>query len=121
MKLVLDTNIYSDYAEGLPETVDFLATHGEYLYLPSIVIGELNFGFMKGNRQQFNERKLLQFINRLKVQIIDVDGDVARKYAIILLSLQKRGLKYQSMMYGSRHPAWKWGERSLQETDISRL
>ncbi|MBI4618703.1 MAG: type II toxin-antitoxin system VapC family toxin [Desulfobacterales bacterium] len=93
MKLVLDTNIYSDYAEGLPETVDFLATHGEYLYLPSIVIGELNFGFMKGNRQQFNERKLLQFINRLKVQIIDVDGDVARKYAIIFLSLQKKGAK----------------------------
>ena len=90
---MLDTNIYSDYAEGLPETVDFLATHGEYLYLPSIVIGELNFGFMKGNRQQFNERKLLQFINRLKVQIIDVDGDVARKYAIILLSLQKKGVK----------------------------
>ena len=93
MKLVLDTNIYSDYAEGLPETVDFLATHGEYLYLPSIVIGELNFGFMKGNQQQFNERKLLQFINRLKVQIIDVDGDVARKYAMIFLSLQKKGVK----------------------------
>lgn len=93
MKLVLDTNIYSDYAEGLPETVDFLATHGEYLYLPSIVIGELNFGFMKGNQQQFNERKLLQFINRLKVQIIDVDGDVARKYAIIFFSLQKKGAK----------------------------
>jgi predicted nucleic acid-binding protein len=93
LKLVLDTNIYSDYAEGLPETVDFLATHGEYLYLPSIVIGELNFGFMKGNQQQFNERKLLQFINRLKVQLIDVDGDVARKYAIIFLSLQKKGAK----------------------------
>ena len=93
MKLVLDTNIYSDYAEGLPETVDFLATHGEYLYLPSIVIGELNFGLMKGNLQQFNERKLLQFINRLKAQIIDVDGDVARKYAIIFLSLQKKGAK----------------------------
>lgn len=93
MKLVLDTNVYSDYAEGLPETVDFLATHGEYLYLPSIVIGELNFGFMKGNQQQLNERKLLQFINRLKVQIIDVDEDVARKYAKIFLSLQKKGAK----------------------------
>jgi predicted nucleic acid-binding protein len=93
LKLVLDTNIYSDYAEGLPETVDFLANHGEYLYLPSIVIGELNFGFMKGNQQQLNDRKLQQFINRLRIQVIDVDGDVARKYAIIFLSLQKRGTK----------------------------
>lgn len=93
MKLVLDTNIYSDYAEGLPETVNFLATHGEYLYLPSVVIGELNFGFMKGSQQQFNERKLKQFIKRLRVEIIDVDADVARKYAIVFLSLQKKGTK----------------------------
>jgi predicted nucleic acid-binding protein len=93
LKLVLDTNIYSDYAEGLPETVNFLATHGEHLYLPSVVIGELNFGFMKGSQQQFNERKLKQFIKRLRVEIIDVDADVARKYAIVFLSLQKKGTK----------------------------
>ena len=93
MKLVLDTNIYSDYAEGLPETVNFLATHGEHLYLPSVVIGELNFGFMKGSQQQFNEGKLKQFIKRLRVEIIDVDADVARKYGIVFLSLQKKGTK----------------------------
>ncbi len=93
MKLVLDTNIYSDYAEGLPQTVDFMATHGEHIYLPSVVLGELNFGFMKGSRKQFNESKLQQFISRLKVEIIDVDADVARKYAIIYLSLQTRGVK----------------------------
>ncbi len=93
MKLVLDTNIYSDYAEGLTETVNFLATHGEHLYLPSVVIGELNFGFMKGSLRQFNERKLGQFINHLNVEIIDVDSDVARKYAIIFLSLYKKGTK----------------------------
>ena len=90
---MLDTNIYSDYAEGLSETVNFLATQGEYLYLPSVVIGELNFGFMKGSQQQFNERKLKQFITRLRVEIIDVDADVARKYAIVFLSLQKKGTK----------------------------
>ena len=48
MKLVLDTNIYCDYAEGVPETVDVIAAHGEYIYLPSIVVGELVFGFMQG-------------------------------------------------------------------------
>ena len=93
MKFVLDTDIYSDYAEGLPQTVDFIATHGEHIYLPSVVLGELNFGFMKGSRKQFNERNLQQFINRLKVEIIEVDADVARKYAIIYLSLQTRGAK----------------------------
>jgi len=93
LKLVLDTNVYSDYAEGLSQTVDFMATYGEFIYLPSVVLGELYFGFMKGSRQKFNEKKLQQFINRLKVEIIHVNADVARKYAIIYLSLQKKGTK----------------------------
>jgi len=93
LKLVLDTNIYTDYAEGLSETVDFMATHGEHIYIPSVVLGELHFGFLKGDRQQFNERKLQQFINRLKVEIIDADADVARKYATIYFSLRKKGAK----------------------------
>ncbi|MGA9176438.1 MAG: type II toxin-antitoxin system VapC family toxin [Desulfobacterales bacterium] len=93
MKLVLDTNIFSDYAEGVPQTVDFMATYGEFIYLPSVVLGELYFGFMKGSRQQINEKKLQQFIGRLKVEIIDINPDVARKYAIIYLSLQKQGNK----------------------------
>lgn len=93
MKLVLDTNIYSDYAEGLPAVVDFLAIHGEDIYLPSIVLGELSYGFMKGSRQRFNERKLQEFIRKLQIEIIDVNYNVARKYGIIYLSLVKKGTK----------------------------
>jgi predicted nucleic acid-binding protein len=93
LKLVLDTNVYCDYAEGLPEVVETIATHGQYLFIPSIVLGELNYGFLKGSRQQFNEKKLRQIVSRLKIEIIDVNGDVARKYAIIYLSLEKKGLR----------------------------
>jgi predicted nucleic acid-binding protein len=91
--LVLDTNIYCDYAEGLPEVVDAIATHGQYLFIPSIVIGELHYGFMKGSRQRFNETKLRQMISRLKIEIINVDAEVARKYALIYLFLEKKGAK----------------------------
>jgi tRNA(fMet)-specific endonuclease VapC len=93
LKLVLDTSIYADYAEGLQSTVDFMATHGDQIFIPAVVLGELHFGFMKGGRQQLNQRKLRQFINRLKVEIIDVNADVARKYATICLSLQRKGTK----------------------------
>ena len=93
MKLVLDTNIYCDYAEGLPHAVDFLATRGEDIFLPSIVLGELTYGFMKGSRRQFNERKLQEIIDKLKIEIIDVNQNVSRKYAIIYLSLAKKGTK----------------------------
>jgi predicted nucleic acid-binding protein len=93
VKLVLDTNIYCDYAEGLQHVVDFLATRGDDIYLPSIVLGELTYGFMKGSRQQFNERKLQEIIKKLKIEIIDVHQNVSRKYAIIYLSLVKKGTK----------------------------
>lgn len=93
MKLVLDTNVYCDIAEGLPDVVDAIAHYGQSIFIPSIVLGELFFGFLKGNRQQLNEKKLRQFVSRLKIEIIDVDTDIARKYALIYLSLQKRGIK----------------------------
>ena len=91
MKLVLDTNIYCDYAEGIPNIVDYMAVHGQDIFLPSIVIGELTYGFMKGRRQKFNERKLQEFIKKLQVEIIDVNRNVSRKYTLIYLSLVRKG------------------------------
>ncbi len=93
MKLVLDTNIYCDYAEGISETVDIIAKNNENIYIPSIVIGELRYGFMKGSRWNFNNNKLRHVINRLNINIIDVDQDVAKKYAIIYKSLVIKGKK----------------------------
>ena len=89
-----DTNIYCDYAEGLSGVVDFLAVHAEEdLFLPSIVIGELTYGFMKGSRQEFNERMLRQIIKTLRIGIIAVSRDVARKYALIYSSLADKGTR----------------------------
>jgi len=93
LKIVLDTNIYADYAEGAADVVEAMAHYGEFLFIPSIVIGELNYGFMKSQRRQFNERKLQQVINRLKIDIIDVTAEVARKYGMIALSLERKGTK----------------------------
>jgi tRNA(fMet)-specific endonuclease VapC len=93
MKLVLDSNIYCDYAEGLPEVVEGMAQHGEFFNIPSIVLGEFYYGFLKGNRQSFNERKLRQVISRLGIEMIGVDSEVARKYALIYRSLEKKGAK----------------------------
>ena len=93
MKLVLDTNVYCDFAEGLADAVDAVATYGQFVFIPSVVLGELFFGFLKGSRQQFNEKKLRQVVSRLKIEIIDVNVDVARKYGMIYLSLQRKGIK----------------------------
>ena len=93
MKLVIDTNIYIDFAEGILQTVYILATMGQQLCMPSIVIGELSYGFLKGRRRIANERKLDEIIQLLDIQIIDITRTVATKYGLIYLSLVKKGKK----------------------------
>lgn len=93
MKIVLDTNAYSDYAEGLPEAVEILATKSKEIFLPSTVLGELYYGFLKGSRQRFYEERLNRFIKLLDVRIININPGIARKYAVIYLSLVKKGQK----------------------------
>ena len=93
MNLVIDTNIYCDFAEGVPQTVDILADMGQHLHIPSIVIGELSYGFRKGNQRITHEQKLDEIIQLLEIQIIDVTRSVASKYGLIYLSLVQNGRK----------------------------
>jgi len=93
MNLVIDTNIYCDFAEGISQTVDILATMGQRLYLPTVVIGELSYGFRKGNRRIANEQKLDEVIQLLEIRIIDISRSVASKYGLIYLSLVRKGRK----------------------------
>ena len=81
MKLVLDTNIYCDYAEGIPNVVDYMAAHGEDIFLPSIVIDELTYGFMKGTRQRFNEKNCRKSSNNFRY----FDG-IKRYYPDLIVS-----------------------------------
>ena len=93
MNLVIDTNIYCDFAEGVSQTVDILADMGKRLYLPSVVIGELSYGFRKGNRRIANEQKLDEIIHLLEIEIIDITRSVASKYGLVYLALVRKGKK----------------------------
>jgi tRNA(fMet)-specific endonuclease VapC len=93
VKLVLDTSAYIDFACGSPEVVELLATRGDEIFLPSPVLGELFFAFMRGNRPAFNEGKLHEFITSLGVSVIDITEEIARKYALIFLSLTTKGTR----------------------------
>ncbi len=70
-----------------------MATFGDFLFMPSVVLGELQYGFLKGTRQELNEKKLRQIISRLNIEVVPVDKQVARKYAIIYMSLVRKGKK----------------------------
>ncbi len=93
MKLVLDTSAYIDFGQGSSEVVNLLATRGNEIFLPSPVLGELFFGFMRGSRSSFNVGKLHDFIAAIGVSIIDVTEEIARKYAVIFLALTAKGAR----------------------------
>ena len=91
MRLILDTNIYSGYAEGKPEVVDIIARKAQEICFPSIVLGELYYGFLKSSRRKLNEKKIEQFIDLFNVEVIEVDENVCRKYVLIYEYLEKKG------------------------------
>ena len=93
MRIVLDTNIYVDFARGESEVVERLATESTEILLPAIVMGELFYGFIKGSRSRYNEEKFHYFVTALEVSIIPVNEDVARKYAIIFSDLTSKGTR----------------------------
>jgi tRNA(fMet)-specific endonuclease VapC len=71
--------------------VDILATKSTEILLPAIVMGELFYGFTKGNHSSYNEEKFHHFVTTLEVSIIHAIEDVARKYAIIFSDLTNKG------------------------------
>jgi len=93
LRLVLDTNAYIDFAQGRADVVELLATRNSEFFLPSPVLGELFYGFMRGSRSTYNEGKLHEFIAALGVSIIDITEEIARKYAIIFLALTTKGTR----------------------------
>jgi tRNA(fMet)-specific endonuclease VapC len=93
LRIVLDTNIYVDFARGRPDIVDLLALQSTDILLPATVMGELFYGFMKGSRSRYNEEKFHHFITALDVSVINVNEEVARKYAVIFLDLINKGAR----------------------------
>lgn len=90
MKLVLDTNGYC-LCDVNQERALELVERATLLFLPSIVYGELYYGFRHGKRFETNLRRLDQFVAEYDVQIIAADLDVARKFGDIFASLRKKG------------------------------
>jgi tRNA(fMet)-specific endonuclease VapC len=90
VKLVLDTNAYCLCETGHERAIE-LVERADSLFLPSIVYGELYYGFRYGKRFEQNLRRLQKFTEDFDVQIIVVDIDVAQKFGDIYAVLRKNG------------------------------
>ena len=89
-RLCLDTSAYSSFRRGHDGAVEAIAS-ARWIGVPAIVLGELRFGFLLGNRADANERELQDFLAHPVNTVLDVDDAAARAYAEIVAALRRAG------------------------------
>ncbi len=90
IRLLIDTNIYSNALRGDGKIVSILQKANE-IGISSISIGELLSGFKGGSKEQQNREELEEFLDSPRVTVYSVDETTAEFYAEILDGLRKTG------------------------------
>lgn len=89
MRILLDTNAYSDWRRA-GRWNDIIAAATEVL-VPVVVLGELRFGFRGSAREQENEGKLQAFLREPVVRVVPVDEPASHGYAALKEHLRAAG------------------------------
>lgn len=90
MKLLLDTNSYSDFMRGDEQVANHIRA-AELVYMSPFVVGELLFGFRNGQRFEANQRKLQAFLESPVVQLLPVTMTTSDRYSRIAAALRVKG------------------------------
>jgi tRNA(fMet)-specific endonuclease VapC len=89
-RLVLDTSAYSHFRAG-DERVLTLIAAAEVVFLPAIVLGELEAAFTLGSRERENRTLLAEFLAEPFVAILPVTPMVAHHYGRLFAALRRAG------------------------------
>jgi len=89
-KILLDTNIYSNFLRGNIEILDCIK-NSSHIYISIFVIAELLSGFKGGSKEEQNIKILNNFLNKKKVEIIDANHETSKLFAIIKNQLKQDG------------------------------
>ena len=91
MKLLLiDTNVYAAFKDGVPAAVDELR-RAERIGLCTPVLGELYGGFRYGTQEARNVEELEEFLDTPRVVVFGADETTAQFYAHIHANLRRSG------------------------------
>lgn len=90
MKLMLDTSGYVGFKMGNSEIVEFL-TRANIIFISPVVLGELMFGFINGDRFKKNMDELDRFLNHEAVEEIQIGKVTADRYSRIAAQLKRQG------------------------------
>ncbi|MBF0492591.1 MAG: type II toxin-antitoxin system VapC family toxin [Deltaproteobacteria bacterium] len=90
MRAVIDTCFYTFCDHYAQNGVEILTSFEEF-YFPSIVYGELFYGFSYGERCHRNISHLNDFLGHYNIKVIEVDIETAKIYGEIYSDLRKIG------------------------------
>ncbi len=90
MRVLVDSNRYRDFCEGIPKVVDIFR-RAEEIHIPFIVVGELRAGFACGTKSLENERTLARFLHRPRINLLLANEDTTRHYANLFRQLRAQG------------------------------
>ena len=90
MRLLIDTNRYTDLIRGEPEVLK-AASEATQLFLSFIVLAELHAGFRMGSRRVHNEQRLKEFLSQPGVGIFYADAQTVVVYADMKVQLRRQG------------------------------
>jgi predicted nucleic acid-binding protein len=94
VKLALDTNAYNALGEGEEKLAEETRV-AEAIGLPMIVLGELWFGFINGNKLRQNAATLERFLATPRVRVLEVDEQTTRVFGEIATALRQAGKAIQ--------------------------
>jgi predicted nucleic acid-binding protein len=90
MKVMLDTNAYSEWKRGNPAVMSIIR-RAERVCFSAVVAGELLYGFRRGARFAKNVGELEAFLADPDVDLVEVGRVTADRYARIMDRLRESG------------------------------
>ena len=90
MKLVIDTNAYSDFMRG-DSAIREHVSRADQIVVPAPVVGELLHGFLGGRKREENRQQLRKFLESPVVEFNPTDKTVCDRYALVLDQLRRKG------------------------------
>jgi len=90
VRVALDTNRLFDLFQGDSALADRLARCDE-VWIPLIVLGEINAGFYGGSQQHRNELLLRKLLSKDTVSVLLPSRETAEQYARLFVQLKRAG------------------------------
>lgn len=95
MNFVFDTTAYSELLRGHAQVAKILLTAVE-IYVPNVVLAELEYGFRLGTKQLENSKLLNRFIASKKVRVLLPDNATTSYFVDIAVFAHKKGVQLSS-------------------------